>query len=90
MVDMKVGIYVDEETWKEIKNLTFKKYGTLRGLSREVNESLKANLPLLTLRKGAGLLGIEIRRISGEEVVKKRPKMPTGSLWIVKEMRARI
>ena len=86
---MKVGVYVDEETWNEMKNLTFRKHGTLRELSREVNESLRANLPLLALRKGAESLGIRIRRVSGEEVVRRRPKMPTSSLWIIKEMRAR-
>lgn len=86
---MKVGVYVDEETWNEMKNLTFRKHGTLRELSHEVNESLRANLPLLALRKGAESFGVQVRRISGEEVMRKRPKMPTSSLWIIKEMRAR-
>ena len=86
---MKVGIYVDEETWNEMKNLTFRKHGTLRELSREVNESLRANLPLLALRKGAESLGIRMRRVLGEEITGKRPKMPTSSLRIIKEMRAR-
>ena len=86
---MKVGVYVDEETWNEMKNLTFRKHGTLRELSREVNELLKANLPLLTLRRGADSLGIQLRRVSGEDVVKRRPKMRMSSLGIIKEMRAR-
>lgn len=86
---MKVGVYVDEEVWNEMKNLTFKKHGTLRELSREVNELLKANLLLPILRRGADSFGIQIRRVSEEEVVKNRPKMRASSLRIIKEMRAR-
>jgi len=86
---MKVGVYVDEETWNEMKNLTFRKHGTLRKLSREVNAYLRANLPLLALRKGASSLGIQIRKVSGDEVIRERPRMSTSSLRIIKEMRSR-
>ena len=87
---MKVGVYVDEETWNEMKNLTFRKHGTLRELSREVNELLRKNLPLLALKRGAESLGIQLSPISGKEVVQSRPKRKfTSSAGIIREMRAR-
>lgn len=88
MVKLKVGVYVDEKIWNEVKNLTFRKYGTLRELSREVNKMLKANLPLLALERGAELLGIEIRRVSAEDL-RIKPKMRKSSVEIIREMRAR-
>jgi hypothetical protein len=86
---VKVGVYVDEETWKEVKNLTFKKHGTLRVLSREVNELIKASLPLPALKRGLTLLNISTKRISSDELVKKRPRMETSSVEIIRKMRAR-
>lgn len=85
----KVGIYVDEETWKEMKEFTFRKYGTTRKLSSEVREILKANLPLRTVEEGADALKVSTKRISGESVKKGRVEMPSSSTEIVREMRAR-
>lgn len=86
---MKVGIYIDEEIWNEVKNLTFKKHGTLRVLSQEVSKLIKSGLPLIALREGLASLNLPLKRISGEELVKRRPKMKTSSVGILREMRAR-
>jgi hypothetical protein len=87
---MKVGVYVDEETWKEMKNLTFRKHGTLRELSREVSKIIEENLPRLALRQGFESLGIQLRPIYGEEVTRSRLKRKlSSSVEIVREMRAR-
>jgi hypothetical protein len=83
-----VGVYVDDEVWAEMKKLTFKKYGTLRELSREVNRVLRENLTLLALREGAKSLGIEPTRVSDDQIVSGRPVMRKSSLEIIREMRA--
>jgi hypothetical protein len=85
---LKVGVYVDEETWAEMKKLTFRKYGTLRELSREVNRILRENLTLVALREGAKSIGVEPTKISEDQIVKGRPAMRGSSLEIIKEMRA--
>jgi hypothetical protein len=85
---LKVGVYVDDEVWAEIKKLTFKKYGTLCELSREVNRVLRENLTLLALREGAKSLGIEPTRVSDDQIVSGRPVMRKSSLEIIREMRA--
>jgi hypothetical protein len=85
---LKVGVYVDDEVWAEMKKLTFKKYGTLRELSREVNRVLRENLTLLALREGAKSLGIEPTRVSDDQIVSGRPVMRKSSLEIIREMRA--
>jgi hypothetical protein len=86
---LKVGVYVDEETWAEMKKLTFKRYGTLRELSREVNRVLRENLPLVALKEGAKSIGVELGKVSEDEIVEGRPAMQESSLEIIKEMRAR-
>lgn len=84
----KVGVYVDEETWEEMKEYTFRKHGTTRELSREVREILKANLPQRLIEGGARSLGIPIGRITAEEVKSGRVEMTSSSTEIVKRMRA--
>lgn len=84
----KVGVYVDEKTWEEMKEYTFRKHATTRELSREVREILKANLPLRLIREGARSLDISTGRITGEEIRDGRAEMPSSSAEIVEEMRA--
>lgn len=84
----KVGIYVDEDIWKKMKEYTFKKHGTTRELSGEVRKLIEANLPFRILKEGAEELEIPAKRMSEAEVREGRPKMPTSSSGIIREMRA--
>jgi hypothetical protein len=83
-----MGVYVDEETWAEIKKLTFRKHGTLRELSKEVNRVLKENLVSVALKEEVKLIGVELTKVSENQIVRERPTMQRSSLEIIREMRA--
>jgi len=58
----------------EIK-LAFKKHG-------------KENLVLVALEEGAKSIGVELTKISDNQIVRERPVMRRSSLEVIREMRA--
>jgi hypothetical protein len=50
---------------------------------------LRENLPLVALKEGAKSIGVELGKVSEDEIVEGRPAMQESSLEIIKEMRAR-
>jgi hypothetical protein len=59
----------------KIKKLAFKKHG-------------KENLVLVALKEGAKSIGVELTKISDNQIVRERPVMRRSSLEVIREMRA--
>jgi len=85
----KVSLYIDEEKWTKFKEEVFRKYGTLRKLSAEVEALLDSSLVEDALIKAFKNLGMDVRgTISSKEVEQYRPvSRGPSSGELIREMR---
>jgi len=85
----KVSLYIDEERWAKFKEEVFRKYGTLRKLSDEVEVLLDSFLVEDALARAFKDLGFGVKgTISSQEVEKNRPvSRGPSSEELIKEMR---
>lgn len=89
----KVSLYIDEEVWARYKEEVFRKYGSLRKLSSEVEALLSSTLVGDRLPSEFEKLGIKIDgTTSSEEIKEKRPKLrgPTSEKIVMKMRQKRI
>ncbi len=89
----KVSLYVDEERWAKFKEEVFRKYGTLRKLSDEVEALLDSSLVEDALVKAFKNLGVDVKgTISSKEVEQDRPisRGPSSGEFIREMRRKRI
>ena len=87
----KVSLYIDEEVWARFREEVFRKYGSLRKLSAEVESLLRSTLVGDKLEPEFEKLGIMVEgTISSQEVKERRPTLKgPPSERIVREMRHR-
>jgi len=70
----KVSLYIDEETWRKFKEEVFRRHGTLKKLSGEVEALVGTVLVEGALATTFKDLGINVRgTISSKEVEQDRP-----------------
>jgi hypothetical protein len=80
----KVSLYLDEEVWTKFKGEVFKRYGSLRKLSSEVEVLLRAFLIEDVLTSTFSRLGFRLRgTISSEEVKRGRPVLRGPSSEVI-------
>jgi len=87
----KVSLYIDEKLWTEFKEAILRRHGTLRKLSSEVENLLRAFLIDEEIWRTFEKMGVDIRvLISPEEIKRNRPKLrgpPSEDL--IREMRGK-
>lgn len=85
----KVSLYINEEVWAKFREEVFRKYGSLRKLSSEVEDLLRSTLVQDKVKSEFEKLGIKTEgSISSREVKEKRPILKgPSSEKIVREMR---
>lgn len=85
----KVSLYINEEVWAKFREEVFRKYGSLRKLSNEVEALLRSTLIEDAVKSGFRKMGIEAEGIiSSREVKEKRPLlMGLASEEIIRKMR---
>jgi len=85
----KVSLYINEEVWAKFREGIFRKYGSLRKLSSEVENLLRSTLIEDKVTFEFRKLGIKVEgTISTQEVKEKRPMLRgPPSERIVREMR---
>lgn len=86
----KVSLYLNEELWIRFKEAVLKKHGTLRKLSDEVENLLRASM-IDEIRKAFKNMGISVKTVfSPEEVKRNRPRLQgPPSEVLIKKMRGR-
>jgi len=87
----KVSLYINEEIWTKFREEVFRKYGSLRKLSSEVEALLGSALVEDKVAFEFKKLGIKTEgTISSREVKERRPALRgPSSEKIVREMRGR-
>lgn len=87
----KISLYVDEEVWMKFREEVFKRHGSLRSLSSEVEGLLRSSLIDDALKSTFGALGFDVRgTISSEDVKRGRPLLRgPPSEDMIREMRGR-
>ncbi len=87
----KVTLYVDDEIWSKFRKAVFRKYGSLRKLSDEVEALLGSSLVEDKVTLEFEKLGIKAEgTISSREVKERRPTLRgPPSEELVKKMRQR-
>jgi hypothetical protein len=87
----KVSLYVDEEVWMKFREEVFKRYGSLRKLSSEVEALLRSSLIEDALASTFNSLGVSVSgTISSENVKQGRPLLRgPPSEEIIREMRGK-
>ena len=72
----KVGLYLDDEIWRKFKEEVFRKHGSLRKLSDEVEELLRSSLTAEAMLAGLEKLGTKLSGMSSsEQVMANRPTL---------------
>lgn len=87
----KVSLYLNEELWIRFKEAVLKKHGTLRKLSDEVENLLRASMIDEEIEKAFKNMGISVKTVfSPEEVKRNRPQLrgPPSEV-LIKKMRGR-
>ncbi|MEM3419091.1 MAG: hypothetical protein QW806_02590 [Nitrososphaerota archaeon] len=87
----KVSLYLNEELWIRFKEAVLKKHGTLRKLSDEVENLLRASMIDEEIEKAFKNMGINVKTVfSPEEVKRNRPQLrgPPSEV-LIKKMRGR-
>lgn len=87
----KVSLYLNEELWIRFKEAVLKKHGTLRKLSDEVENLLRASMIDEEIEKAFKNIGINVKTVfSPEEVKRNRPQLrgPPSEV-LIKKMRGR-
>lgn len=87
----KVSLYLNEELWIRFKETVLKKHGTLRKLSDEVENLLRASMIDEEIEKAFKNIGINVKTVfSPEEVKRNRPQLrgPPSEV-LIKKMRGR-
>ena len=85
----KVSLYINEEVWAKFREEVFRKYGSLRKLSSEVEALLRSTLVQDKVKSEFEKLGIKTDgTISSREVKERRPMLKgPPSEKMVREMR---
>jgi len=85
----KVSLYLDEELWVRFKEAVLKKHGTLRKLSNEVENLLRASMVDEDIEKVFKKMGISVKTVfSPEEVKRDRPQLRgPPSEFLIRKMR---
>ena len=85
----KVSLYIDKEVWAKFREEVFRKYGSLRKLSSEVETLLRSTLVEDKIMAQFEKLGVTTAgAISSRELRERRPVLRgPSSERIIKEMR---
>ncbi len=86
----KVSVYVDDSVWLKFKAQVFEKHGSLRKISKEVEELLQATIMEDEIISAFKKTGIAVKETTSQEIKQTRItlKGPPAE-EIVKEMRRR-
>ena len=85
----KVSLYISEEVWAKFREETFRKYGSLRRLSSEVEDLMRSSLVGDRVMSEFEKLGVKLEgTIASREVKEKRPRLKgPSSEKLVRKMR---
>ena len=87
----KVSLYIDEKLWTKFKEAVLRKHGTLRKLSSEVENLLRAFFIDEEIRRAFEKMGVDMRvSVFSEEIKRSRPKLRgPPSEELIREMRGK-
>jgi hypothetical protein len=87
----KISLYLDEKLWIKFKESILRKYGTLRKLSNEVENILRASIIDEEIEKAFKISGLNVKPIfSPEEIKHNRPQLRgPSSEALIRKMRGR-
>ncbi|MGC9345849.1 MAG: hypothetical protein ACP5ER_03545 [Candidatus Bathyarchaeales archaeon] len=85
----KVSVYINDKVWSEFKKEVFKKYGSLRRISSEVETLLRSLIVEDAAVSGFKRIGVEAKEtISSPDIKAKRPILKgPPSEEIIRKMR---
>ncbi|MBS7612255.1 hypothetical protein KEJ27_08680 [Candidatus Bathyarchaeota archaeon] len=89
----KVSLYLDDKLWIKFKEVVLRRHGTLRKLSNEVENVLRASLVEENIEEAFKAMDLDVKVVSSPEDVKRsRPKLqgPSSELLIRKMRGMRI
>jgi tRNA nucleotidyltransferase/poly(A) polymerase len=83
----KVAIYIDEAVWKSFKEEVLRKYGTIRGVSKEIESLVESYLVRDALIKCLNNLSETYGFIASGKVKEDRPESKISAGEVLREMR---
>jgi len=85
----KVSVYIDESVWLEFKQRVMRNHGSLRKLSKEVEELVRESNVETEVVCGIEKLGVKAKgTVSSQEIKANRPKSRgPSSKTIIEQMR---
>lgn len=89
----KISLYIDDEVWAGFREKVFRKYGSLKKLSDEVESLLSSSLPENIVMSGFKTIGVNAKGVmSSNEIKAGRPlqKGPSSEKIVKARRRKRI